>query len=68
MKFYYIEQSPEHLPKSSGYIPSSPEQIMKRHFYRSKSNNWLKNHHYPMRRKPFQKAVPYILDEFCNIH
>lgn len=39
----------------------------KNHMY--KSNNWLKLHHEPMRRKPFKKEVKLrlILDEFANI-
>lgn len=32
----------------------------------TKSNNWLKLHHEPMRRKPFKRQCT-ILDEFNNI-
>jgi len=38
--------------------------------HRFKSNNWLKSHGQPMRRKPFKKEkfIRYMLDELCNIY
>lgn len=35
--------------------------------HRSRSNNWLKYHHKPMRRKPFKRNVFYLIDEFYKI-
>ena len=37
--------------------------------HRFKTNNWLKRHHEPMRRKPFKREneFHFSLDEFANI-
>jgi len=36
--------------------------------HKFQSNNWLKFHHMPMRRKPFKRGQHLLLDEFHYIH
>ena len=49
-------------------LPNKSENFVIRDYdHRWRSNNWLKYHHKPMRRKPFKRSVPYLLDEFHYI-
>lgn len=41
----------------------SKERQSQRYLYKTMSNNWLKRHGYPMRRRPFNKRNVLLLDE-----